>query len=51
VVTSQCLLIGVLSDALHEFLRTLNQYTLEDICVPKQSELRSLLQIELVTAE
>jgi Rrf2 family nitric oxide-sensitive transcriptional repressor len=50
VVTSQCLLIGVLSDALREFLRTLNQYTLEDICVPKQRELRGLLRIELVTA-
>ena len=47
VVTSQCLLIGVLSDALGEFLRTLNQYTLEDICVPKQKELRGLLRIDL----
>lgn len=50
VVTPQCLLIGVLSDALRDFLRTLNQYTLEDICLPKQRELRRLLQIELVTA-
>jgi Rrf2 family nitric oxide-sensitive transcriptional repressor len=50
VVTSQCLLTGVLSEALREFLRTLNQYTLEDICVPKQSELRGVLRIELVTA-
>ena len=49
VVTPQCLLIGVLSDALREFIRTLNQYTLEDICVPKERELRRLLQIELVT--
>lgn len=48
VVTSQCLLIGVLSDALQEFLRSLNQYTLEDICAPKQRELRRLLRIELV---
>ena len=48
VVTSQCLLIGVLSDALQEFLRILNQYTLEDICAPKQRELRRLLRIELV---
>ena len=48
VVTSQCLLIGVLSHALQEFLRSLNQYTLEDICAPKQRELRRLLRIELV---
>ena len=48
VVTLQCLLIGVLSDALQEFLRSLNQYTLEDICAPKQRELRRLLRIELV---
>ena len=48
VVTSQCLLIGVLSDALQEFLRSLNRYTLDDICAPKQRELRRLLRIELV---
>ena len=47
VVTSQCLLIGVLSDALQEFLRSLNRYTLDDICAPKQKELRGLLRIEL----
>lgn len=50
VVTPQCLLIGVLSDALHEFLRTLNQYTLADICQPKQQALRGLLRIRLVAA-
>ena len=48
VVTSQCLLIGVMSDALREFLRTLNQYTLEDICASRQKELRGLLRIELI---
>src|SRR5690606_19292084 len=39
VVTPHCLLTGVLTDALQAFLRSLNQYSLDDICQPRQAPL------------
>jgi Rrf2 family transcriptional regulator, nitric oxide-sensitive transcriptional repressor len=47
VLTSQCLLTGVLDNALQAFLHNLNQYTLADICTPKQQQLRDALRISL----
>jgi Rrf2 family transcriptional regulator, nitric oxide-sensitive transcriptional repressor len=49
VVTSQCRLTSMLVEARQTFIDSLNRYTLEDICRPRQQALRSLLGIRVVT--
>ncbi|MFN3712936.1 MAG: RrF2 family transcriptional regulator [Alcanivoracaceae bacterium] len=49
VVTSQCRLTGMLVEARQAFIDSLNHYTLEDICRPRQQALRLLLGIAVVS--